>query len=265
MSMIEGPNPGVIIMSNKIEVDVFEYLPSPALLLDKAGIILGVNDEFIRVFGLSRENVLGIYFLDWLALDAETRDTLKKKHEAYLKTGGLMNYMTYLPAVTGKGFWAVINSRVFRQGNRTYCIQIYQDISEPKKIIDEAKNASERVKQFFSNVKDLVQAIDPDGKILYANQVCLHTLGYAESDLPGLNLLDIARNDQVGHCLAILERVKQGEEFEFVDTVFRTRDGRDVMVEGNIRGQFENGRFLSAVCVFRDVTYKRSLEETYTS
>ena len=69
----------------------------------------------------------------------------------------------------------------------------------------------------------------------------------------------------MSHCWAIMERVKSGEKFEFVDTVFCARDGREVLAEGNISGQFEEGRFVATRGIFRDVTYKKNLEETYTS
>jgi PAS domain S-box-containing protein len=258
-------NPRVSAMFQELPADLFNTIPSPLLLLDKAGIILDANQEFQKVFGLSVESIGGSYFLDMLAIDAEAKDLLKKKSAANPDVIGMMGSETRWRMVSGKGLWVKVNSRVFRHDNREYSLLFINDISEQMKALEDARIAAERIKSFFDNAKDLVHSIAPDGKILYVNRVWQQTLGYSSSEVAELNMVDILRDDQVGQYLAIMARVKKGEEFEFIDTIFRTKNGQDLIVEGNIRCQYENGRFMAALCVFRDVTYKRSLEETYSS
>ena len=116
----------------------------------------------------------------------------------------------------------------------------------------------------IENANDLVQSVGPDGRLLYANRKWLSVLGYSESELGGINIVDILRKDEVSRCFEFIERVKQGEQLEFVETVFVNKDGREIVVEGNIDGQFLNGQFISVTGIFRDISRRKALEETYS-
>ena len=116
----------------------------------------------------------------------------------------------------------------------------------------------------IENANDLVQSVGPDGRLLYANRKWLSVLGYSESELGGINIVDILRKDEVSRCFEFIERVKQGEKLEFVETVFVTKDGREIVVEGNIDGQFLDGQFISVTGIFRDISRRKALEETYS-
>ena len=116
----------------------------------------------------------------------------------------------------------------------------------------------------IENANDLVQSLGPDGNLLYANRKWLSVLGYSEPDLAGLNIVDILRKDQVPHFFEFIERVKQGEKLEFVEAVFLTKDGREINVEGNIDGQFVDSQFASTTGIFRDISKRKALEETYS-
>ena len=43
-----------------------------------------------------------------------------------------------------------------------------------------------------------------------------------------------------------------------------TKNGREINVEGNIDAQFADGRFVSTTGIFRDISQRKALEETYT-
>ena len=95
-----------------------------------------------------------------------------------------MSFESYIPMVTGKGIWAVVDNRVFfARKVELYCLTTLNDISAQKKALQDLQASHDSVKSIFDDVNDLVQSIGPDGQILYANQKWLHTLGYEESEL----------------------------------------------------------------------------------
>lgn len=114
---------------------------------------------------------------------------------------------------------------------------------------------------YIEQANDLIQSVTSDGKILYANRKWLETLGYRKEELPGLNIRDIIREDQLQHCFILLERVIQGEKLAFVETVFKARDGHDIFVEGNICGFVKNSRFVSTLGIFRNITQRKAMEK----
>jgi PAS domain S-box-containing protein len=123
----------------------------------------------------------------------------------------------------------------------------------------------EIINSFFDNANDLIHSVRADGTIVYANKKWLDTLGYEKKELPCLNIYNILKEDQIPHCFQILERIKNGEKFEFIETIFKTKDGRDIWVEGNVNGYFEDGNFIASRGIFRDISRRKALEETYAS
>ncbi|MBN1191517.1 MAG: PAS domain S-box protein [Dehalococcoidales bacterium] len=114
--------------------------------------------------------------------------------------------------------------------------------------------------QLVNNANDLIQSINSEGRIVWANQKWLDTLGYRKEGLPFLNISDIIPADKLQHCLRLLNRVVKGEKLEFVETVFKTRDGREINVEGNISGFVKGRHFIATLGVFRDVTQRKAME-----
>jgi PAS domain S-box-containing protein len=247
-----------------VGADVLALLPVPAFCLDDTGAIVDSNPALSQMTGIDADVLKSRNFLEFAALEEVEKDRIKNQYYAKMASGLDFSFECYAPLISGRGFWAIIQARVTTNEKQKYCLVTLTDISAQKKAFQEISQTPENSKNNFDNANDLVQSISPDGRILYANQKWLNTLGYQESELVELRLINILREDQVSHCMAIMERVKKGEIFEFVDTVFITRDGREVLVEGNITSRFENGRFIATEGIFRDVTYKRNLEETYT-
>ncbi len=138
----------------------------------------------------------------------------------------------------------------------------------PQREIDERKQAEQALREreghlrdLFDNANDLIQCVGPDGRFLYVNRRWREVLGYAETDVQELHLVDIIRRDQRAHCMALFERVRAGESFTNVEAVFVARDGREVAVEGNVNGRFVDGCFVGTRGIFRDITQRRNAEQ----
>jgi signal transduction histidine kinase len=59
----------------------------------------------------------------------------------------------------------------------------------------------------------------------------------------------------------MLKRVARGELIERVETVFVSKGGSEIFVEGDVSGRFVEGNFVSTRGIFRDVTERRRAEE----
>ena len=116
------------------------------------------------------------------------------------------------------------------------------------------------LKDLFENANDLIQCVNPDGGFIYVNKKWREVLGYSEDDVSTLNLMEVIRPDQHAHCMELFGRVCGGESFNDIETVFVARDGREVVVEGNVNGRFRDGRFLSTRGIFRDITDRKEME-----
>lgn len=134
-------------------------------------------------------------------------------------------------------------------------------VSEQQKIIDELIGQNTTLRDFIENGSDLIQSISPDGKFLFVNNAWKRTLGYGDEDIQNLNIFDIIHPDCVPHCKTIFYEIMQGIEITNIETIFISKDGKNIIVEGNVNTRFENGKPIYTRGIFRNITDRKRLEE----
>ncbi len=74
-------------------------------------------------------------------------------------------------------------------------------------------------------------------------------------------MFDIIHPDDRDSCKILFERILSGEPVENIETVFAAKDGRKVIVSGNINCRFEDGKPVATRGIFRNVTEIKRAEE----
>jgi len=113
----------------------------------------------------------------------------------------------------------------------------------------------ERIRDFLNNVGELIQIVDPDGKFLFVNHAWTKTLGYTREEADSLTLFDIVHPDHVESCKKLFHSLIGGEEESVaIKTIFLSKNGRMVYLDGKANAKIKNNRMISTRTVFRDVT-----------
>jgi PAS domain S-box-containing protein len=121
--------------------------------------------------------------------------------------------------------------------------------------------SEKKYKDLFENSSDLIQIVKPDGHFLYVNPAWRHTFGYSEEEVAALSIFDLIASDCQDHCMATFQQVLSDPKLHYIDTVFTTKDGRQIIIEGNAICNFEDGVPISTQCIFNDVTEKKRMAE----
>ncbi|VAW41918.1 hypothetical protein MNBD_DELTA03-210, partial [hydrothermal vent metagenome] len=103
------------------------------------------------------------------------------------------------------------------------------------------------------NASDLIHSVSPDGSFLYVNQAWRDALGYTEEDLTHLKLMDIIDEGCRSRCRQVFNCLMQGQAVDRNETVFVTKDGKKIVVEGRCHTKFEDDRPVIMTGIFRDV------------
>lgn len=106
----------------------------------------------------------------------------------------------------------------------------------------------------------MIQCVDTTGKFVYVNKRWLKTLGYSTQVVRKMNFAEVLRKDQIPHCTAIFQTLMKGIASDNVETIFRSKSGKDIFVEGNIAPRYEDQKIIGGVGIFRDVTERRRVE-----
>ena len=128
--------------------------------------------------------------------------------------------------------------------------------------LEEALWESEaRYRDLIENAHDLIQSVASDGRFLFVNRAWLDTLGYTQAELRDLTLFDIIHPDSRSHCQLLFSKILAGQACPKVQATFVTKDGREIVVEGNVTGRYQSGRVIATHGFFRDVTARKQAED----
>lgn len=119
------------------------------------------------------------------------------------------------------------------------------------------KESEERYRGLFESTHDLVQSVTAEGRFIFVNPQWKKTLGYSDDDLQHMTAFDLIHPNSLEHCQALFQRVMSGESVPWLDATFVAKDGRRVVVEGNVAPRLSNGKVVATHGFFRDVTQRK--------
>lgn len=106
----------------------------------------------------------------------------------------------------------------------------------------------------------MVQNVGLDGKFLFVNQTWRRVLGYTEADIGTLSFYDIIHPDFKGHCTTLFDQIITGKSVRNIEAVFLTKDGKEVILEGNCGPHRLDGKVMGVLGFFQDITPRKEVE-----
>jgi len=119
----------------------------------------------------------------------------------------------------------------------------------------------EEYKDLCDEATDLIQSVTADGHFRYVNNTWLRVLGYTKREVTKMTIFDIIHSDEIEHCQKLFKKVMMGEDVGLVTTTFVTKNGQNIIVEGNVNCNFIGGKPVYTRAVFRDITKHKQIEE----
>ncbi len=162
--------------------------------------------------------------------------------------------------VLGERYFNIVGTPISdAKGRVTSVVIVYMDITELTDAESSLRKSEERYRDLFENASDLIQSVGPEGSILYVNRAWREAMGYGEDEITDLSIFDIIHPDCMS-CGPDFKSVVYGEKTGRIETVFLTKDGMEIIVEGNVNSVFEDGRFSGTRGIFRDITLRKRIE-----
>ena len=212
---------------------LFESAQEAIVLADKQGHIIRVNNEFMRLFGFTHEEIIGQH-IDHLVApnDAQNQalfitqrtirgEKLRLETVRRRKDGRMINV-------------SILASPIIVDGKLEAIYGIYRDISEQKKMIDVLRNSEKRFQDIALSSADWIWEVDKEGKYTFASGRVKQILGYEPDEIIGKTPFDLMAPEEAPRVREIFAQIyQQKKPIVDLENWNLTKDGKKVLLLTN--------------------------------
>jgi diguanylate cyclase (GGDEF)-like protein/PAS domain S-box-containing protein len=148
-------------------------------------------------------------------------------------------------------------------GDVVQMIESTMDVTQRRLAEDALRRSEASLQDFLDNAHDLIQILDLKGRFLYVNRAWRMALGYSETEIGSLAIHDILHKDFLEISLGLFSPGNRMPQVDGHELVFVAKNGKEIIVEGNITTQMNEGAPVVVRGIFRDITKRKLLEEQF--
>jgi PAS domain S-box-containing protein len=249
--------------SKNIFESAFAFLPDPTILIDTNLRLLEANQAYLNTLKTTIREIRGKHFFSFIRDGEAELKQIQQSLILGITHQDSVRFEAFITTGANGVMPAIVNIHFFEYQGESLGICTITPTSSYQKTQDKINSLAEFQQIFSNKADDLIQLTAADGSIQWASKKWLDCLGYRHQDLPNLNIADIIREDHIPQSFRLLDRVKKGDQLDHIETIFKSKDGTDIYVEGNLYGIFEAGKCVSIRGLFRDITRSKVAEEIY--
>ncbi|MGD0817181.1 MAG: PAS domain S-box protein [Methanomassiliicoccales archaeon] len=225
------------------------------------GMILEVNDAAPRVFGYSREELIGKSALDlgiWFH-PGDRADLI-----TLLKERGLVqDYQEHWRRKSGEVFSAEISADIITLERKDVLICVIHDITERVKADEALRGSEARLRTLVQTVPDMIWLKDMDGVYLSCNPMFERFFGAKEPDIVGKTDYDFVDKELADffreHDRKAIEAGRPSSNEEWV--TFKD-DGHRAILETIKTPMYDDrGKLIGVLGIGRDITERKMAED----
>jgi len=141
-------------------------------------------------------------------------------------------------------------------GQAKSILAIETDITDRKRAEARLMSIEKKLQEYLDDATDLVQVVDQQGRIQYANKAWRETLGFTEDQLSVLTIKDILSPESWG----VAESFLNTSSAQIVRVEFQTILKGKVAAEGSVEPVLENGRQVGTRAILKNITERIQAE-----
>ena len=241
---------------------IYDKLPFAATLTKpQDGLLLDVNETFEKIFGYSKQEVLGKTLLDLgLVPDAESRKHILTE---LLERGSVHGVELALSTKSNGTRVFLTNMDVVEIRGESYILQTDQDITERKRALEALRESEERFRAILRQAAAGIVRKDTVGTLLFVNDEFCRMIGYSASELisEGKTCWDLTHPDDLEENQRLFNRmIRDGIPFRMERRLIR-KNGSVLWCNLSVAPVMDaSGNPISAVGVEVDITDRKQAE-----
>ncbi len=236
---------------------IFDSTGLGILVIDRNQRILASNAKFREQFSLIGEEIVGRCCREVVC--KSDRPDRPCPFMTTLQSGEAYRCRDWV--VGGRHFDIVETAVRSRDGEITGSVLVYADITDQVRAGEALRASEERYRDLFENANDLIMSARLDGSLEYVNAAWCETFGYSCEESATLSLPDLLHPDCDAGCRSRIADLLRGKSAGRVHATLRAKDGRKVVLEGDVSLVRGGERPVGIRGILRNVTDTELLEE----
>jgi two-component system sensor histidine kinase/response regulator len=256
-----------VTLEKKLQIErayvdqLFESAQEAIVLADKQGRVIKVNSEFLRLFGYTKEEIMGQH-IDQLVAHSDAQDQALFITQQTLR-GEKLRLETVRRRKDGRLInVSILTSPIIVDGKLEAVYGIYRDISEQKKMIDVLKDSEKRFHDIALSSADWIWEVNQEGKYTFASGRVKQILGYEPQEIIGKTPFDLMAPEEALHIRETFIEIFQGKKpIVDLENWNLTKDGKRVLLLTNgVSILNDKGNVLGYRGVNKDITDRKWAE-----
>ncbi|HOI07482.1 MAG TPA: sensor domain-containing diguanylate cyclase [Deltaproteobacteria bacterium] len=232
-----------------------------ACLIVERGHIIHANNGFANLVGIPVTGAIGQQVIGFIS--RQSREEFISACETSFKDPDKIAHPIeiMLTANSGRRVFVTMIGGWFKDGDKDYLWMVMNDITETMGLKKRLKDEEQR----FSDLYDLspigLLYVNPRGVILSCNEFVSRLVGFDREEINGANFTKFVVPHEVERLREeFRDLFREGSSLHRRECMLRTKDGRDITIEYNVKVISRKNRNVQALMVFSDVTDKKGLE-----
>lgn len=233
-----------------------------ALTTNTEGIITFCNKEFLKTIGITKSNLTGTNLFDIFEPDPAFNIN-QDKYKQSAESGHFSNMLSGI-FITEKGEELIIrfNAVILKdaKGMVSGITLFGENITERRKVHQQLERTNNQLEELFDNSNDLIQIFDEKWNLQFVNEAWKQKLGYNDNELSKQTFQNIVNPKYWDYTKETLEKISQGEHVERFETVFTSKNDKNIFVSGRVNCTI-NKKNVQYRGIFYDITERVRAEK----
>ncbi|MCX5827925.1 MAG: PAS domain S-box protein [Deltaproteobacteria bacterium] len=243
----------------------FHAGPAPAIISTIAdGRYLAVNDQWCRMMGYAREEMIGRTAEDLTIWPySEERTALI---DNFLVAGRCRDELIHLRTKAGDIRDILCSAEVISYEGGQVVLSLFHDITTSRRVESTLRQSEERYRTILEEIEDGYQEVDINGNFTFFNESFRKIFGYSKEELLGTNFRRYAADENTADRVyrAYNQMYKTGIPMKRFEWEIINKDGvrRAVEFSASLLRD-EEGHRRGFMGIVRDVTDRKQVEDQY--
>ncbi|HSG42748.1 MAG TPA: PAS domain S-box protein [Anaerolineales bacterium] len=235
--------------------------PIAMVINDKSNQITMLNPAFEKLFGYTREEVIGKHLEDFLpSLEFDTSRKPKSSNASVVKS---TSYIRKRKAKDGRVLDVEIFNTPFHVGGERFgYLVFYNDITERLKTQSDLEQSKTSYFDMVETLEDGYFEVLRSGFFSYVNQALCDKNGFTREELLGKHFRIVASRKSIRDTVRKFEKMfETGDPIPQFDFIFRNKDGQELTSEMSVTPIIEDGNIVGGRGLIRDISVRVAAED----